>query len=162
MKSLKVILVPAPDPEVSGLVHTAYTVHSEKEGALRSSPGWTLRDAIEFYARENGMADGRYRLIRPFERQEDYLRRQGIVAPFDQGRKTRDCYKDKKQTENQKELSFVPSSSALQTVTISSMISMHFLWGMRMPVPAATISSREGLPTYLTDVACSPRVPAGE
>ena len=61
-----------------GEIHTAYTVLGDAAGMLRSSSGWTLRDAIEFYARDNGNAGGRYKLIRPFERQEDYLRRHGI------------------------------------------------------------------------------------
>lgn len=51
---------------------------------------------------------------------------------------------------------------SLQTDSISSMISMHLLRGMRMPVPAVIMSSRDGLPAYITDVACSPCVPAGE
>lgn len=54
------------------------------------------------------------------------------------------------------------SSSALQTVSISSIISMQRFLLMRMPVPAEMISSRLGLPEYLTDVACSPLVPSGE
>ncbi len=54
------------------------------------------------------------------------------------------------------------SSSVLQTVSISSIISMQRFLLMRMPVPAEMISSRLGLPEYLTDVACSPLVPSGE
>ena len=39
------------------------------------------------------------------------------------------------------------------------MISMQRFLLMRMPVPAEMMSSRLGLPEYLTDVACSPLVP---
>lgn len=78
MEILKVIMVPAPDLDNPGRLHVAYTVYSEAAGALRASAGWTLKDAIEFYARDNGNVGCRYKLIRPFERQEDYLRRHGI------------------------------------------------------------------------------------
>ena len=78
MERLKVITVPSTDLENPDGLHTAFTVYSESAGALRASAGWTLRDAIEFYARDNGNVGGRYNLIRPFERQEDYLRRHGI------------------------------------------------------------------------------------
>ena len=78
MERLKVITVPADELDSPGVLHTAFTVYSETTGALRASAGWTLKDAIEFYARDNGNAGGRYKIIRPFERQEDYLRRHGI------------------------------------------------------------------------------------
>ena len=78
MERLKVITVPADELDSPGVLHTAFTVYSESAGALRASAGWTLKDAIEFYARDNGNAGGRYKIIRPFERQEDYLRRHGI------------------------------------------------------------------------------------
>ena len=78
MERLKVITVPADELDNPGMLHTAFTVYSETAGALRASVGWTLKDAIEFYTRDNGNAGGRYKLIRPFERQEDYLRRHGI------------------------------------------------------------------------------------
>ena len=78
MERLKVITVPADELDSPGVLHTAFTVYSETEGALRASAGWTLKDSIELYARDNGNAGGRYKLIRPFERQEDYLRRHGI------------------------------------------------------------------------------------
>ena len=78
MERLKVITVPATDLDNPGMPHTAFTVYSMTAGALRASAGWTLKDAIEHYARDNGNAGGRYKLIRPFERQEDYLRRRGI------------------------------------------------------------------------------------
>ena len=78
MERLKVITVPAADLDNLDRLHTAFTVYSETEGALRASAGWTLKDAIELYARDNGNAGSRYKLIRPFERQEYYLRRHGI------------------------------------------------------------------------------------
>ena len=78
MERLKVITVPADELDSPGVLHTAFTVYSETEGALRASAGWTLKDAIELYARDSGNAGGIYKLIRPFERQEDYLRRHGI------------------------------------------------------------------------------------
>ena len=78
MERLKVITVPADELDSPGVLHTAFTVYNETAGALRASAGWTLKDAIELYARDNGNAGGRYKLIRPFERQEDYLRRHGI------------------------------------------------------------------------------------
>ena len=78
MERLKVITVPAADLENLDKLHTAFTVYSETEGALRASAGWTLRDAIELYARDFGVLRERIMLQRPFERQEDYLRRHGI------------------------------------------------------------------------------------
>ena len=78
MERLKVITVPADELDSPGVLHTAFTVYSETAGTLRASAGWTLKDAIELYARDNGNAGGGYKLIRPFERQEEYLRRHGI------------------------------------------------------------------------------------
>ena len=78
MERLKVITVPAADLENLDKLHTAFTVYSETAGALRASAGWTLKDAIELYARDNGVLRDRIRLHRPFERQEEYLRRHGI------------------------------------------------------------------------------------
>ena len=78
MERLKVITLPATDLDNPDRLHTAFTVYSESAGALKASAGWTLKDAIEFYARDNGNAGGRSKLIRPFERQEDFLRRHGI------------------------------------------------------------------------------------
>ena len=78
MERLKVITVPAIDLDNQDRLHTACTVYSESAGALRASAGWTLKDAIEFYARDNGVFRDRIKLQRPFERQEDYLRRHGI------------------------------------------------------------------------------------
>ncbi|MCQ2188218.1 MAG: hypothetical protein MJY73_07760 [Bacteroidales bacterium] len=78
MERMKVITVPSTDLDNPGGLHTAFSVYSESAGALRASAGWTLKDAIEFYARDNGVLRDRIRLQRPFERQEDYLRRHGI------------------------------------------------------------------------------------
>ena len=78
MERLKVITDPADELDSPGVLHTAFTVYNETAGALRASAGWTLKDAIELYARDNGVLRDRIRLQRPFERQEDYLRRHGI------------------------------------------------------------------------------------
>ena len=78
MERLKVITDPADELDSPGVLHTAFTVYSETKGALRASSGWTLKDAIELYARNNGVMRDCIRLQRPFERQEEYLRRHGI------------------------------------------------------------------------------------
>ena len=80
MERLKVITVPAIDLDNQDRLHTAFTVYSESAGALRASAGWTLKDAIEFYARDHGVFRDRIKLQRPFERQEGYLRRHGIYT----------------------------------------------------------------------------------
>ena len=66
MVTLKVKTVPAADMDEPDRLHIAFTVYSEAAGALRASVGWTLRDAITFYARDYGVAGTRYALIRPF------------------------------------------------------------------------------------------------
>ena len=48
MERLKVITVPSTDLENPDRLHIAFTVYSESAGALRTSAGWTLKDAIEF------------------------------------------------------------------------------------------------------------------
>lgn len=78
MVTLKVITVPATDLENPDIVHIAYTVYSDSAGALRASAGWTLKDAIEYYSRDNRVTRESIRLQRPFERQEDYLRRHKV------------------------------------------------------------------------------------
>ena len=50
MERLNVITVPATD--LDGNYHTAFTVYDDFSEDLRSSAGWTLRDAIEYYARK--------------------------------------------------------------------------------------------------------------
>jgi hypothetical protein len=69
---LNVITVPSSD--FDGTYHTAFTVYNGAAGALRASAGWTLRDAIEFYAREYGAEKRTIGLIRPFVPQEMHLR----------------------------------------------------------------------------------------
>ena len=69
---LEVIAVPSAD--FDGTYHTALTVYNCVGGALRASAGWTLRDAIEFYAREYGVEKGAVALVRPFFPQEKHLR----------------------------------------------------------------------------------------
>ena len=75
MERLNVITVPATD--LDGGFHTAFTVYDESSKVLRASAGWTLRDAIEFYAREYGIEQGSISLIRPFVPQEIHLRERG-------------------------------------------------------------------------------------
>ena len=66
MERLNVITVQADDLDNPGTLHTTYTVYSGSGDGLRASSGWTLRDAITFYARDYGVAGTRYALIRPF------------------------------------------------------------------------------------------------
>ncbi len=72
---LSVITVPSAD--FDGTYHTAFTVYNSAAGALRASAGWSLRDAIAFYAREYGIEKGAIRLVRPFVTQEKHLRERG-------------------------------------------------------------------------------------
>ena len=75
MERLSVITVPATD--LDGNYHTAFTVFDDYAEDLRSSAGWTLRDAIEYYARRYGVEKGAIKLIRPFVPQEIHLRERG-------------------------------------------------------------------------------------
>ena len=75
MERLSVITVPATDLE--GNYHTAFTVFDDSAKDLRSSAGWTLRDAIEYYARKYGVEKDSIRIIRPFVPQEKHLRERG-------------------------------------------------------------------------------------
>ena len=75
MERLSVITVPATD--LDGAFHTAFTVFDDSAKDLRSSAGWTLRDAIEYYARKNGVEKDSIRIIRPFVPQEKHLRERG-------------------------------------------------------------------------------------
>ena len=72
MERLSVITVPATD--LDGNDHTAFTVFDDSAKDLRSSAGWTLRDAIEYYARKYGVEKDSIRIIRPFVPQEKHLR----------------------------------------------------------------------------------------
>lgn len=75
MEKLSVITVPATD--LDGNNHTAFTVFDDFPEDLRSSAGWTLRDAIEYYAQKYGVDKGAIKLIRPFVPQEIHLRERG-------------------------------------------------------------------------------------
>ena len=75
MERLNVITVPATD--LDGAFHTAFTVFDDSAKDLRSSAGWTLRDAIEYYSRKYEVEKNAIRLIRPFVPQEIYLRERG-------------------------------------------------------------------------------------
>ena len=77
MIELRAITVPAPELDRSGGLHVAYTVLDLSSGALRASAGWTLRDAIEGFAREYGVR--RVRIARPIIPQQIYLRRHGCT-----------------------------------------------------------------------------------
>lgn len=78
METLMVKTVSARSLDNPDKLHTAYAVYKEVSGSLRVSSGWTLKDAIEYYVRDYGIAREDIRLRRPFERQEDYLRRHGV------------------------------------------------------------------------------------
>jgi len=52
MIELLVITVPALEPGDIWKEHTAYTAHEISSGALRASAGWTLRNTIEYFARD--------------------------------------------------------------------------------------------------------------
>ena len=75
MERLYVITVPATD--LDGVYHTAFTVFDDSSEDLRTSAGWTLRDAIEYYSRKYGIEKGSIRLVRPFVPQEIHLRERG-------------------------------------------------------------------------------------
>ena len=75
MERLNVITVLATD--LDGNYHTAFTVFDDVSEDLRSSAGWTLRDAIEYYARKYEVEKDAIRLIRPFVPQEIHLRERG-------------------------------------------------------------------------------------
>ena len=66
-----------PAIDLDGNDHTAFTVFDDSAKDLRSSAGWTLRDAIEYYARKYGVEKDSIRIIRPFVPQEIHLRERG-------------------------------------------------------------------------------------
>ena len=68
MYELKVITVPAFDWD--GREHTAFTVYIEANGVLRTSSGWTLKDALAFFARDYGLKREFLKVIRPFKAQK--------------------------------------------------------------------------------------------
>ena len=73
MERLNVIAVPSID--LDGAYHTAFTVYSGATEVLRTAAGWTLRDAVEFYARDYGVQKNDIYVARPFVTQERHLRR---------------------------------------------------------------------------------------
>lgn len=66
-----------PATDLDGSYHTAFTVFDDFSEDLRSSAGWTLRDAIECYARKYGVEKDSIRIMRPFVPQEKHLRERG-------------------------------------------------------------------------------------
>lgn len=68
MNKLNVITVPAIDWD--GRVHTAFTVYSEADGVLRTSSGWTLKDALDSFARNYGPRRESLMVKRPFKPQK--------------------------------------------------------------------------------------------
>ena len=68
MNELNVITVPALDWD--GRWHTAFTVYSEADGILRTSSGWTLKDALDFFARNYGQEREFLKVKRPFKPQK--------------------------------------------------------------------------------------------
>ena len=73
MERLRVITVPATDWDNKR--HTAFTVYADSAGVLRASAGWTLRDAVDYYASEFGVRKDEICLARPFITQDKHLRR---------------------------------------------------------------------------------------
>jgi hypothetical protein len=65
---LNVKTVPAFDV-VSLAPHTAYTVYTHLDGTIRLASAWTLRDAIDVYARLYDCDRSLIKLIRPFRQQ---------------------------------------------------------------------------------------------
>lgn len=68
MSELNVITVPAQDWD--GSIHTAFTVYSEVDGVLQTSSGWTLKDALDFFARNYGARREFLKVKRPFKPQK--------------------------------------------------------------------------------------------
>ncbi len=66
-----------PATDLDGNYHTAFTVFDDFSEDLRASAGWTLRDAIEYYARIYGVEKSAIKLGRPFVPQEKHLRERG-------------------------------------------------------------------------------------
>lgn len=65
---LNVKIVPALEP-VTYEAHTAYTVYLQDKNSLNSASGWTLRDAIELFARRHNYPRESLSLKRPFRPQ---------------------------------------------------------------------------------------------
>ena len=79
MIELRAITVPAPELDRSGGLRVAYAGLDLSSGGVRASAGWTLRDAIEGFAREYGVRRGDVRIARPIIPQQIYLRRHGCT-----------------------------------------------------------------------------------
>lgn len=62
---LKVLTVPALDP-VTYQEHTTFCVSAESGGRFQHAPGWTLRDAIDFYCEWFKVDRDQIVLERPF------------------------------------------------------------------------------------------------
>lgn len=65
---LNVKTVPAFDTE-KFCEHTAYTVYMHKDNHLLHASGWTLQDAIDYFADRHKFNRADIRLKRPFRRQ---------------------------------------------------------------------------------------------
>ena len=65
---LNVKTVPAFDP-IKLCPHTAYTVYQHKDNGLQFASGWTLQDAIEYFAYTYKCNRADIRLKRPFKQQ---------------------------------------------------------------------------------------------
>lgn len=68
MNILNVQTVPTFDWD--GSIHTAFTVYSDANGAIWFSSGWTLKDALVFFARDYGLKRDSLRVKRPFKAQK--------------------------------------------------------------------------------------------
>ena len=69
MIKLNVKTVPAIDWD--GSTHIAYTVYDNAGGVLRTSSGWTLKDALAFFAESFKMQKDILKVIRPFIPQDN-------------------------------------------------------------------------------------------
>ena len=65
---LNVKTVPAWDSDEM-CFHTAYTVYTIINGMYTYRSGWTLKDAIEFYAQQYNCSREAVRIKRPFKKQ---------------------------------------------------------------------------------------------
>lgn len=55
-------------------MHTAYTVYHPTDEALEIASGWTLRDAVDLFARIYRYNRSQLKLMRPFRQQRIYNR----------------------------------------------------------------------------------------
>lgn len=68
MNELNVITVPASDWD--GSFHTAFTVYADIDGVMKTSSGWTLKDALDFFAQNYGLRRDSLKVKRPFTAQK--------------------------------------------------------------------------------------------